>query len=62
MRNFQKFKHRPWFRTFRRFCGQLIIPFMIFQLIRTLFLPTVFDVLLLLFFFVIAITVYFEII
>ncbi|MEH7354278.1 hypothetical protein V7150_11975 [Neobacillus drentensis] len=60
--NFNKYKHRPWFRTFRRFCGQLIIPFVIFQFIRTIFLPTVFDVLLLSFFIAIAISIYFEII
>ncbi|WHY76362.1 hypothetical protein QNH20_19880 [Neobacillus sp. WH10] len=59
---FNKNKHRPWFRTFRRFCGQLIIPFVIFQFIRTIFLPTVFDVLLLSFFIAIAISIYFEII
>ncbi|MBL4951219.1 hypothetical protein JK635_03055 [Neobacillus sp. YIM B02564] len=62
MRNFQKYKHRPWFRTFRKWSGQLIIPFIIFQFIRTIFLPTIFDVLLLSFFIVIAISIYFEII
>ncbi|MFZ7945579.1 MULTISPECIES: hypothetical protein [Bacillaceae] len=60
--NFHKYKHRPWFRTFRRFCGQLIVPFVIFQFIRTIFLPTVFDVLLLTCFIFIAISIYFDII
>ncbi|WP_312471011.1 hypothetical protein [Neobacillus sp.] len=60
--NFQKYKHRPWFRTIRRFCGQFIVPFIIFQFLRTIFFPTVFDVLLLSFFIAIAVSIYFEII
>ncbi|MBS4215463.1 MULTISPECIES: hypothetical protein [Neobacillus] len=62
MKNFHKYKHRPWFRTFRRLSGQLVVPFIIFQFIRTIFLPTIFDVLLLSLFIVIAISIYFEII
>ncbi|MCM3568381.1 hypothetical protein M3183_09790 [Neobacillus mesonae] len=62
VRNFQKFKYRPWFQTFRKWSGQLIVPFIIFQFLRTIFLPTVFDVLLLSLFIVIAISIYFEII
>ncbi|MED4203166.1 hypothetical protein [Neobacillus mesonae] len=62
MRNFQKYKYRPWFQTFRKWSGQLIVPFIIFQFIRTLFLPTVFDVLLLAFFIVIAVAIWSEII
>ncbi|WP_251549413.1 hypothetical protein [Neobacillus muris] len=61
MRNFQKYKHRPWFRTFRKLSGQLIVPFMIFQFLRTIFLPTVFDVILLSLFVVIAFSIYFDI-
>ncbi|GHH97201.1 hypothetical protein [Neobacillus kokaensis] len=62
MRNFQKYKHRPWFRTFRKWSGQLIVPFIIFQFIRTIFLPTIFDVLLLALFIVIAVGIWSEII
>ncbi|WP_160722013.1 hypothetical protein [Bacillus sp. USDA818B3_A] len=59
---FHKYKYRPWFITSRRIAAQLIIPFSIFQFIRTLFLPTVLDVLLLMIFLVIAVSIYFEII
>jgi hypothetical protein len=59
---FHKFTYHPWFRTCRRIAAQFIIPFVFFQFIRTLLLPTVFDVLLLSFFIVIAISIFFEII
>jgi hypothetical protein len=62
MKNFHKYKYRPWFKTFRKISGQLIVPFIIFQFLRTIFLPTVFDVLLLSFFILIAVSIYFEII
>ncbi|WP_042459248.1 hypothetical protein [Neobacillus dielmonensis] len=61
MRNFQKYKYRPWFKTFRRISGQLILPFIIFQFLRTIFLPTVFDIILLSLFIGIAISIYFEV-
>ncbi|MCM3725306.1 hypothetical protein M3226_06275 [Neobacillus cucumis] len=60
--NFHKYKYRPWFITSRRIAAQLIVPFSIFQFIRTLFLPTVLDVLLLTIFLVIAVSLYFDII
>ncbi|MEI5905662.1 hypothetical protein WAK64_01100 [Bacillus spongiae] len=50
----------PWLKTFRSICAQLIIPFTVFQLIRTFLLPTTFDVLLLLIFAFIAIAIKFE--
>jgi hypothetical protein len=59
--NFHKYKYRPWFITSRRIAAQLIVPFSIFQFIRTLFLPTVLDVLLLTIFLVIAVSLYFDI-
>ncbi|MEH7545012.1 MULTISPECIES: hypothetical protein [Bacillaceae] len=59
--NFHKYKYRPWFITSRRIAAQLIVPFSIFQFIRTLFLPTVLDVLLLAIFLVIAVSLYFDI-
>ena len=61
-RNFHKYKYKPWFIMCRRFAAQLIIPFSIFQFIRTLLLPTVFDVLLLTCFLVLAVSIYFDMI
>ncbi|MCL6571838.1 MAG: hypothetical protein K6T88_09160 [Bacillus sp. (in: Bacteria)] len=60
--NFHKFKYQPWFRTCRRVAAQFIVPFIIFQFIRTLLLPTVFDILLLTTFLVIALSIYFDIV
>ncbi|MDR4948763.1 hypothetical protein [Neobacillus cucumis] len=59
---FHKYKYSPWFITSRRIAGQFIVPFTIFQFIRTLFLPTVLDVLLLMIFLLIAISIYLDII
>ncbi|WAA11592.1 hypothetical protein [Fervidibacillus halotolerans] len=50
-----------WLRTIRRLVGQLIIPFTIFQAIRTLIFPTTLDVFLLIFFLLIAIAYYLDI-
>ncbi|WP_342432488.1 hypothetical protein [Neobacillus sp. FSL H8-0543] len=57
-----KYSYQPWFRTCRRVCAQLIVPFTLFQLIRTLLIPTVFDVLLLTVFIAIAVSLYFEVV
>ncbi|WP_062355400.1 hypothetical protein [Bacillus kwashiorkori] len=51
-----------WLRTVRSVSSQLIIPFCIFQGIRTLLLPTTFDVILLIVFVAIAVGFYLEII
>ncbi|WAA10237.1 hypothetical protein [Fervidibacillus albus] len=51
-----------WLRTIRTVIGQLIIPFTIFQTIRTLIFPTTFDVILLILFIFIAIAFYFDVI
>ncbi|RSD23327.1 hypothetical protein [Mesobacillus subterraneus] len=51
-----------WARTARAVCVQLIIPFCVFQGIRTLFFPTTFDVFLLALFIIIALAIKFEII
>jgi hypothetical protein len=61
-RGFSKFKYQPWFRTCRRVCAQLIIPFVIFQFIRTLIIPTFFDIVLLTLFVAIAVSLYFEVV
>ncbi|MEH7176397.1 hypothetical protein [Neobacillus vireti] len=57
-----KYAYTPWYRTIRGVFAQLVLPFTIFQLIRTLFIPTVFDVLLLCVFIAIAVSIYFEIV
>ena len=59
---FHKYKYSPWFITGRRIAAQLIIPFTIFQFIRTLFLPTILDILLLTCFLVIAVSIHFDMI
>ena len=52
----------PWLRQVRFVSRQLIIPFAIFQALRTLIIPTTFDVILLIIFLVIAGLFYFEVI
>ncbi|WP_147532526.1 hypothetical protein [Bacillus marasmi] len=44
-RRYSPYTLPPWLRTIRNVCGQFIIPFCVFQGIRTIFLPTTFDVL-----------------
>ncbi|WP_033828280.1 hypothetical protein [Bacillus andreraoultii] len=51
-----------WVRTIRDIGKQLIIPFSIFQGIRTLIIPTTFDVILLLIFLLVATAFYMELI
>ncbi|WP_409306054.1 hypothetical protein [Peribacillus sp. SCS-155] len=48
----------PWLRTVRGVCHQLIIPFSVFQGVRTFFLPTTFDVFLLAIFILLALALY----
>jgi hypothetical protein len=59
-RRFNPYTLPPRLRTAREIARQLIIPFCIFQAIRTVFLPTTFDVILLLLFLLIAIAFHFE--
>ena len=51
---------RPGFGTIRAVAQQLIMPFTIFQAIRTLIFPTTFDVILLIIFLLIACAFYLE--
>ena len=37
----------PWLRKTRFYCRQIILPIVVFQAIRTLFLPTTLDIILL---------------
>ncbi|MGD6967668.1 hypothetical protein FZC84_05435 [Rossellomorea vietnamensis] len=50
----------PWLRTCRNVCKQFSIPFCVFQGIRTILIPTTFDVLLLAVFIGLALAFYFE--
>lgn len=49
-----------WLRTVRAVASQLIIPFSIFQGIRTLLLPTTFDVILLMAMILLAVAFHLE--
>ncbi|WP_335869169.1 hypothetical protein [Bacillus sp. 2205SS5-2] len=49
-----------WLRTCRGVCAQLIVPFTIFQLIRTFLFPTTFDVMLLILFVALALAIRLE--
>ncbi|MGE8206074.1 hypothetical protein ACQKP0_16235 [Heyndrickxia sp. NPDC080065] len=53
-KNFNRYTLQTWGKTIKGICKQLIIPFTIFQAIRTVLLPTAFDVLLLAIFILIA--------
>nr|WP_239558629.1 hypothetical protein [Peribacillus deserti] len=43
-RRYSPYALPPWLRTLRGGCSQLILPFSIFQGIRTFLIPTTFDV------------------
>lgn len=43
----RKFRPPLWLRRFREMLIQIMLPLIIFQFIRTVFLPTTFDVILL---------------
>ncbi|WP_071395936.1 hypothetical protein [Bacillus tuaregi] len=53
-RRYNPYSLPPWLRTLRGACQQFAIPFSVFQAIRTLLLPTAFDVLLLAFLILLA--------
>jgi hypothetical protein len=59
-RRYSPYALPPWLRTVRGLGAQFIIPFTIFQGIRTLFLPTAVDVLLLGIFIFVAVAVHLE--
>ncbi|PLT32437.1 hypothetical protein [Bacillus sp. V5-8f] len=54
-RKYSPYALPPWLRTVRSVCSQFIIPFTVFQGIRTLLLPTAVDVLILAIFILIAV-------
>ncbi|WP_445489667.1 hypothetical protein [Niallia sp. 03133] len=61
-RKFNPYNLPPWLRTVRNACSKFIIPFCIFQGIRTMLLPTTFDVLFLSLLIVLALSIYLDII
>lgn len=61
MKRYTKFNAPVWLQNIKRICGQFIIPFCIFQGIRTILLPTTFDVLFLTILILIALALYFDI-
>ncbi|MCM3093297.1 MULTISPECIES: hypothetical protein [unclassified Cytobacillus] len=61
-KKYNPYKLPPWLRTFRNICAQFIIPFCVFQGIRTILLPTTFDVLLLSLFILIAIAFHLQLV
>lgn len=61
-RKFNKYAMPIWVQNLKRVCGQFIIPICIFQGIRTIFLPTVLDVLLFTLLILLALAIYLEII
>ncbi|WP_075982470.1 hypothetical protein [Bacillus massilinigeriensis] len=62
MKKYNHYRYPPWLRTCRNVCAQFIIPFCVFQGIRTIFIPTTFDVLLLSILILLALGIYLDII
>jgi hypothetical protein len=60
MKKYNPYSLPPWLRNTRNLCKQFIIPFSIFQGIRTILLPTTFDVLLLTLFILLAMALFFD--
>lgn len=59
-KRFKHYSYPPWLRQTRAICVQFIIPITIFQGIRTILLPTTFDVILLAIFILLAISLHLE--
>ncbi|WP_096153149.1 MULTISPECIES: hypothetical protein [Bacillus] len=60
MRKYNPYSLPPWLRQIRALVAQFIIPICIFQGIRTIFLPTTFDVLILSFCIILAVCFHLE--
>jgi len=61
-RKFNQHTFQSWVRTCKAVCKQLIVPFTIFQAIRTVLFPSTFDILLLTIFLALALAFHYEII
>jgi hypothetical protein len=59
-RRYNPYSLPPWLRYCRSVAAQFIIPLTIFQGIRTIFLPTTFDVMLLAIFILLAVSFHLE--
>ncbi|MEK3890569.1 hypothetical protein [Bacillus sp. FSL K6-3431] len=57
---FNQYTFQSWMRTFKGACRQLVVPFAIFQTIRTFIFPTTVDVLLLAIFIGLALAFHYE--
>lgn len=62
MKRYNPYSLPSWLRKTRAVCQQFIIPFTIFQGIRTFIFPTTFDILLLTIFVLIAVAFHLEMI
>ncbi|NMH69892.1 hypothetical protein HF072_13975 [Bacillus sp. RO3] len=60
MKKINQYTLQKWMGNAKLICKQFIIPFTIFQGIRTILLPTTFDVLLLTLFIGIGLAIYFD--
>jgi hypothetical protein len=60
MKRFNYYSWPPWLRQVRAVCAQFILPITIVQAVRTIFLPTTFDVILLAIFVLIAVAFHLE--
>ncbi|PLR75491.1 hypothetical protein CU633_20765 [Bacillus sp. V3-13] len=61
-RKYSPYTLPPWLRNLRNICAQFIIPVSVFQGIRTFFIPTTFDVLLLAVLILLAIAFHYDLI
>ncbi|MEH7223074.1 hypothetical protein V7112_04600 [Bacillus sp. JJ1566] len=61
-RSFRKYSYPRWLRQCRDVCHQFIIPITIVQAVRTIFLPTTFDVLFLAILILLAVAFHLEMI
>ncbi|MBS4202739.1 hypothetical protein [Lederbergia citrea] len=59
-RKINQFTFQNWMKNFKGICRQLIIPFTVFQAIRTFIFPTTLDVLLLTLFIILALAFHYD--
>ncbi|WP_170007832.1 hypothetical protein [Bacillus fonticola] len=59
-KKYNSYTFQNWMKNARAIAQQLVIPFTVFQVIRTVIFPTTFDVLLLALFIFIALAFYYE--